>query len=156
YDQNTPSALFHGMIEPLVPFAIAGFTWYQGESNRMRAAQYRTLFPALIQDWRAQWSSELPFYFVQIAPFGYSPDKGEASELRTAQSQALVLPKTGMAVTADVGNPKDIHPNDKQTVGDRLARHALHKTYGKTSIVCESPRYESMAVEGDAIRVKFG
>jgi sialate O-acetylesterase len=155
HDQNTPSALFHGMIEPLVPFAIAGFTWYQGESNRMRAAQYRTLFPALIGDWRSQWKAELPFYFVQIAPFGYADDAGEASQLRAAQAEAQAVPKTGMAVTADIGDPKDIHPADKQTVGDRLARHALHKTYGKAAIACESPRYESMEALGDALKVTF-
>jgi sialate O-acetylesterase len=153
---NSPSALYNGMIAPLVPFAIRGAIWYQGESNRPRAHQYRALFPALIADWREQWGrGDFPFYYVQIAPFAYENDAGEAAELREAQTLALRVPNTGMAVTMDVGNPTDIHPKDKRTVGERLARWALAKTYGKAEVVCSGPLYKTQKIEGGAIRLVF-
>jgi sialate O-acetylesterase len=152
---NLPSVLYHGMIAPLVPFAVRGCTWYQGESNRTRAAAYRTLLPALIRDWRAQWGSELPFYLVQIAPYQYEGDTGEAAELREAQASALALPATGMVVTMDVGEPRDIHPRKKREVGERLALQALRKTYGRTAVVCDGPRFGSLAAEDGALRVRF-
>ena len=155
-DQHYPSVLFNGMIAPLLPYAIRGAIWYQGESNRTWAYQYRELFPAMIEDWRAHWGcGEFPFYFVQIAPFGYGDDTGEAAELREAQMMTLRTPNTGMAVTMDIGDPADIHPRKKLEVGQRLARWALAKTYGKRIEVWSGPLYRGMALEDEAIRLYF-
>lgn len=152
---NTATSLYNGMIAPLTPMAIHGAIWYQGESNRERAYQYRSLFPAMIKDWRTRFNcGDFPFYFVQIAPFGYGNDHGEAAELREAQMMTLSLPHTGMAVTMDIGNPADIHPNNKQEVGRRLALWAIAKTYGN-DLEFSGPIYKSMKVEGSAIRIAF-
>jgi sialate O-acetylesterase len=127
--------LYNAMLRPLAPFALRGFLWYQGESNAGRAYQYRALFPALIRDWRSTWGGpELPFYFVQLANFmRRQPEPGPSdwAELREAQAMALALPATGMAVTIDIGAADDIHPRNKVEVGNRLARHALNRVYGK-------------------------
>ncbi|MBL8857928.1 MAG: hypothetical protein JNL28_05440 [Planctomycetes bacterium] len=132
FGAHTPAALFNGMIAPLTRFNLRGVFWYQGEANRGRAAQYATLFPALIEDWRARFNqAELPFYYVEIAPFAYPGDRGEARELRDAQRRALRLPHTGMVTTADLGDEKDIHPRRKREVGERLAGWALARTYGR-------------------------
>lgn len=153
---HTPTSLYNGMIAPIVPFALRGAIWYQGESNRTRAMQYARIFPAMIEGWRRHWNrGDFPFYFVQIAPFNYGGDTGQAALLRDAQRLALRLPNTGMAVTMDVGNPRDIHPRDKLTVGNRLALWALAGTYGKKGIVYSGPLYDSMVVEGRSIRLRF-
>ena len=155
FHQNSPTALFNGMIAPLVPFGIRGAIWYQGESNRTRGAQYRRLFPSMIQDWRKHFGrGEFPFYFVQIAPYAYDGDKGQAAELREAQTMTLALPNTGMAVTMDIGNPRDIHPKNKWDVGERLARWALADVHGH-DVVKSGPLYEKMEVTGNAIRLHF-
>lgn len=155
---GTPTSLFNGMIAPLTPMAIRGAIWYQGESNVGRALQYRTLFPAMIRDWRAAWgmadNAAFPFYYVQIAPFRYGGDKGEAAELREAQAMAMAVPNTGMAVTMDIGNPVDIHPVKKREVGERLALWALAKTYGK-DVECSGPVMKSFAVKGGAVELVF-
>lgn len=156
---HRPASLFNGMIAPLVPFAIRGAIWYQGESNVGRAWQYRTLFPLMIRDWRAAWQQgDFPFGLVQLAPFTYKhPSKIDSlcAELREAQALTLKLvPNTGMAVTMDIGDPKDIHPKNKQEVGRRLALWALAKVYGKDLVYC-GPMYKSMAVEGNKIRIAF-
>lgn len=152
-----PSSLFNAMIAPLIPFAIRGTIWYQGESNRDRAAQYRELFPAMIEDWRTLWrQGESPFYYVQIAPFAYAGDRGEAAALRDAQRQTLArVGAVGMAVTLDIGDPRDIHPLNKQEVGRRLALWALAKTYGDPALTYSGPLYRDMRIEGDAIRLMF-
>lgn len=154
---SKPSAICNAMVRPLMPYGIRGAIWYQGESNRTRAAQYRELFPALIADWRADWGQgDFPFYFVQIAPFGYVDDGGEAALLREAQ--LLTMRRTsnvGMTVTMDIGDPRDIHPANKQEVGRRLALWALAKTYGKPGVAFSGPLYRSMKIERDAIRVAF-
>ena len=134
---NWPSLLWHGMIAPLVPYALRGVIWYQGESNESDPNLYRRLFPALIQDWRQAWGYELPFCFVQLAAFarGRKPaaepvDAGWA-RLREAQAGALELPATGMAVAIDVGDNADIHPLRKKPVGERLALAARAVAYGE-------------------------
>jgi sialate O-acetylesterase len=153
---HTPTALFNGMIAPLLPYRVRGAIWYQGESNWRRPQQYRTLFPALIEDWRRQWDcGAFPFYFVQIAPFHIDDDTGQAAELREAQTLALRLPDTGMAVTMDIGDPRDIHPRNKRDVGRRLARWALHQTYGRTDIQPASPLYERMTIDGERAVLHF-
>ena len=153
---NLPTVLFNGMIHPLVPYAIRGAIWYQGESNRSRAAQYRTLFPALIADWRRVWNrGDFPFYFVQIAPYNYLGDTGQTAELQEAQRLALSTPNTGMAVTTDIGNVTDIHPRNKRDVGHRLALWALAKTYGKPDVTFSGPLYKSMKIEGGRVRLSF-
>lgn len=153
---NQPSVLYNAMIHPLLPLAIRGAIWYQGESNVARAAQYEKLFPAMIGDWRKHWGrGDFPFYFVQLAPFRYrNLDPRMCAELWEAQLKTLAVPETGMAVTVDIGNVDDIHPRNKQEVGRRLALWALAKTYGK-DLVYSGPLYESMAVEGNKIRVNF-
>jgi sialate O-acetylesterase len=157
--QNMPTALFNGMIAPLIPFSLKGVIWYQGESNTGRAEQYRTLFPALITDWRKHWGApELPFLFVQLAnflPAVPEPRPSSWAELREAQAQALVLPRTGMATAIDIGEPDDIHPHNKQEVGRRLALAARHVAYGEKTLVYSGPTYVGMAVKGAAARLKF-
>ena len=151
-NSHTPAGLYNAMIAPLIPYKIKGAIWYQGESNAGRAYQYRTLFPAMIKNWRTDWKQgDFPFYFVQIAPF-----RGQTPEIRNAQLIAMKnTPNTGMAVTMDIGNPNDIHPRNKQDVGKRLGLWALAKTYGQDGIVYSGPIYKGMKIEGDKIRIFF-
>jgi sialate O-acetylesterase len=155
---SAASNLFNGMVNPLIPYAITGAIWYQGESNASRAEQYRKLFPAMIADWRQHWGQgEFPFLFVQLANFKArtdEPSESEWAELREAQLFALNKPKTGMAVIIDIGDAHDIHPKNKQDVGRRLALAAQHVAYRK-SIEYSGPMYESMQIEADRIRVHF-
>ena len=158
-NQNAPARLFNGMIAPLTSFAIRGIIWYQGESNADRAEKYRELFPALIRDWRQQWVTEdMPFYFVQLANFGCVPDQpceSRWAELREAQTLALRLPHTGMAVAIDVGEENDVHPKNKQDVGLRLALSALHSTYGRKDIIPSGPMFREARREGRVLRIYF-
>jgi sialate O-acetylesterase len=155
---NRPTVLYNAMIAPLVPFAMRGVIWYQGESNAQRAYQYRTLFPLLIKDWRARWGQgDFPFLFVQLAnfePVATEPVDDDWAELREAQTRALALPNTGMAVTIDVGDADDIHPGNKQDVGNRLALAARHIAYGE-NLAYSGPLYKSMTIEGNRIRLFF-
>jgi len=153
---NNASVLYNAMLAPLIPYGIRGAIWYQGESNRGRAYQYRELFPTMIRDWRERWGSgNFPFLFVQLAPFNYgNPDDPACAELREAQTMTLSLPNTGMAVTTDIGNVKDIHPKNKQEVGRRLALWALANSYDK-DLVYSGPLYKSMKVEGGKARITF-
>ncbi len=146
--QNVGSMLFHAMIHPLLKTRIRGAIWYQGESNTRQGYLYRKLFPAMIRDWREAWGQgDFPFYFVQIAPFGYA-DSIASHELREAQRLTLAaVPNTGMAVTLDIGNPRDIHPRKKQPVGERLARWARADVYGEHDLVVSGPLYRSLDVE---------
>jgi len=154
--QNRPTALFNGMLAPLVPLSVRGVIWYQGESNRPLAEQYVRLFPALIADWRRLFQQpDLPFYFVQIAPFNYGGDVGEAALLRDAQRRALALANTGMAVTMDIGNPQNIHPENKQDVGKRLALWALAKDYGRDDLAYSGPLVSRIDFEGGKVRIAF-
>jgi len=158
------SNLYNAMIAPIAGYGLRGAIWYQGESNRDRAFQYRTLFPAMITDWRNQWATAnaapvdnkaFPFYYVQIAPFRYGGDVGQTSELREAQTLAMNLPNTGMAVTMDIGNVDDIHPTNKAEVGRRLSLWALARTYGRSDIVYSGPLYRSMKIENNRIHLSF-
>lgn len=153
-----PTGLFNAMIAPLIPYAIQGTIWYQGESNVGRAYEYRTLFPAMIRDWRKAWGQgDFAFLFVQLANFlPTKPEPGESAwaDLREAQLMTLALPKTGMAVAIDIGEADDIHPRNKQDVGKRLALNALAVAYGK-KVVYSGPIYERMKREGNAIRLYF-
>ncbi len=154
FSQNTPSSLFNGMINPLVPFTIKGAIWYQGENNVSNPILYKKLFPAMIADWRKQFEvGDFPFYFVQIAPYDYGQNS-KSQILREAQFQTLSVKNTGMAVTLDIGNPKDIHPADKEDVGGRLAYLALAKTYGK-KIPFSGPVYKSMKVIKGKVILSF-
>ena len=132
-----PKALYNAMIAPVTPLTISGFLWYQGEADRAVAPLYRNMLPAMAKEWRAKWGQgNIPFYYVQIAPWLYGGDKVSLSKqsmyLREAQLEALQdIPNAAMAVTADVGSDKTIHPPDKTTVANRLAAAALALTYGK-------------------------
>lgn len=155
FGPSSPSSLYNAMIHPLVPCTLAGAIWYQGESNRGNPKLYSALFPAMIAGWRGAWNREFPFLFVQIAPFDYNGDRGDTALLREAQAAALALPATGMAVTMDVGDPKDIHPTNKLAVGDRLARLALAGHYRQTDILANGPTFKSVKFEGGAAVVTF-
>jgi sialate O-acetylesterase len=155
---GSPTLLFNGMIAPLSGFAMRGVIWYQGESNVGRAAQYGPLFQTLIRDWRQQWQSPLAFHFVQLANLGAPVEVTAESpwaELREAQSLALALPGTGMAAAIDLGEDFNIHPQNKQEVGHRLALCALHDTYGQKNIQASGPRFHQAKREGNSIRVFF-
>lgn len=153
-----PTLLYNAMIHPLVPFAIKGAIWYQGENNAGRAYQYQTAFPLMIQDWRKRWGYDFPFYFVQLASFnaggGNSANGSGWAELREAQTLTLTLPHTGMAVTTDIGESADIHPKNKQDVGLRLAAVALHDAYGKTNVF-SGPQFQAMQVDGSKAVLSF-
>ncbi|HWA87120.1 MAG TPA: sialate O-acetylesterase [Opitutus sp.] len=150
--QQAPSALFNGMINPIVPYAVRAILWYQGESNVWNAGDYRRLFPALITSWRAHFGREdLPFFWVQLANFA---DKHDWSWLREAQTQALALPNTGQAVAIDIGEPGDIHPRNKQEVARRLLLIANAKLYGGHEEY-SGPMLAASTREDGAIRVRF-
>jgi sialate O-acetylesterase len=150
-DVNTPTVLYNGMIAPLLPYAIRGVIWYQGESNVQRPQQYRTLFPALIADWRRAWGQgDFPFLFVQIAPY-----RDMTPELREAQLVSWQhTPNTAMAVTIDCGDANDIHPNRKQPVGARLALAARSLAYGER-VEYSGPVFESMTVAENKATLHF-
>ena len=154
-----PTLLFNGMINPIIPFSIKGAIWYQGETNAGRAFQYRKAFPLMIQDWRSRFGQgDFPFYFVQLASFNAANGnsaKGSAwAELREAQTATLSLPNTGMAVSMDIGNSKDIHPRNKQDVGARLASIALTNLYD-IKAEYSGPVYQSFQTNGNKIIVSF-
>lgn len=155
---NSPSVLYNAMIAPLARAAVRGAIFYQGESNVGVPVLYRRLFPAMIGAWRSAFDQPtLPFYYVQIAPFDYGAARNvHAAMLREAQAMTMNSTEhTGMAVTMDIGNPKDIHPLDKQEVGRRLSLWALAKTYGRTDIDPEGPTLRQHVVEGDRVRLQF-
>jgi len=156
-DPHVASVLHNGLLAPLEPFAVRGFLWYQGESNRANHALYHRMQPAFVEHLRQRFDgpSVQPFYFVQLAPFGYEDDEGETGALRDAQRRCLAQPDTGMAVTMDIGDPSDIHPANKQEVGRRLALWALAKTYGRDAVVHSGPLYREHRVEGARVRVHF-
>jgi len=152
---SKPGELYNAMIHPLLQFDIAGVIWYQGESNRVNAMSYYKSFPALITSWREAWGKQFPFYYVQIAPFRYKDSEVNAAVVRDAQLATLSLPNTGMAITNDIGDLENIHPENKQEVGRRLALWALAKTYGVDLPAYSGPVYQSMEIKGNKIMVIF-
>jgi sialate O-acetylesterase len=155
-DQHNATVLFNGMIEPVIPYAIRGAIWYQGESIVNAATGGIELYPhvqaALIRDWRKLWNEgDFPFYIVQLAG---QEAASNSPKVREAQATVLQLPNTGMAVATDIGEAKNVHPKNKQDVGDRLARIALANAYGQ-KIEFSGPVYDSMKIEGNSIRVNF-
>ena len=154
-----PALLYNAMLNPLIPYAMRGAIWYQGEANAGRAYQYRQAFPLMITDWRRHWGAgDFPFYFVQLASFnaanGNSKNGSTWAELREAQTLTLSLPNTGMVVTTDIGNATDIHPKNKQDVGKRLAAIALQNVY-QINIISSGPMYQSIQIAGNMVTVSF-
>ncbi len=157
-----PGVIYNGMLAPLVPYAVRGVLWYQGETNTpkqfLQPAEYGPWFRRVITDLRMRWRQELPVYFVQL-PANNLPERdftgGQWATLRAAQASALALPRTGMAVTIDLGPPDEIHPPVKRPVGERLARLALKRTYGLPEIVDSGPEFRGVKREGDILRLDF-
>jgi sialate O-acetylesterase len=157
-DQHNPSVLYNGMIAPLIPYGIRGAIWYQGESNVATRQIYAQTQKALIEDWRERWGrGDLPFYLVQLAPnkaAATEPGSSSLASMREAQATALSLPNTGMAITIDIGDEKDVHPRNKVDVGARLARLALAGTYGKDVMPC-GPVFKMAEIEDGRVRLHF-
>ncbi len=154
-----PAGLYNAMLAPLMPYAIRGAIWYQGEANVGRAFQYRTLFPAMIKDWRENWGEgDFPFLLVQLAPYQkIVPKPGDSSLAKLREAQLLathVLPKVGMAVITDVGEENDIHPKKKEPVGARLALAARVIAYGE-DIVGSGPEYIGNSMKGNKVTLRF-
>ncbi|MBI3824299.1 MAG: sialate O-acetylesterase [Planctomycetes bacterium] len=156
---NGASQLYNGMIHPILNYQVKGAIWYQGESNAGQAFKYRSLHPAMIENWRADFKNpDLAFHFVQLAPFtavAKTPGESTWAELREAQAMTLKLPNTGMAVITDLGSEYDIHPTPKRPVGDRLALAARYTTYHEKVDRVYSPMYKSVKFEGNKAIVSF-
>ncbi len=151
-----PGYCYNGMIAPLTNFPIAGAIWYQGEGNTGTAPGYGQLFTTMISSWRKAWNKELPFYYVQIAPYTYGKTNINGALLREQQANSMSLPGTGMIVISDlVSDTTNIHPKDKHDVGYRLADWALTQTYHKTGIAYKSPMYKDMSVKGEKLTVNI-
>ena len=151
-ENKTSYVLYNAMLHPLVNYTIKGAIWYQGESNAEQAYLYRSLFPAMVKNWRSDWNQgDFPFYYVQI-----TPHKGQNPDIREAQLLSLKnIPNSGMVVTTDIGNATNIHPIDKQTVGHRLALIARAKTYNEANLVYSGPIYNQMKIKKDRIQLFF-
>jgi sialate O-acetylesterase len=165
-EQWTPSPeptgeMYNGMIAPLRRFSIRGVVWYQGEANvnRNEGMHYARQMETLISGWRGAWQRDLPFYFVQIAPWDYSGYLTErVAEMRETQASCMKIPNTGMVVTTDLIEPAGVadgHPRNKRDVGERLARWALAKTYGREDVAYSGPIFKEFKIEGDKIRLSF-
>ena len=160
--RRAPTVMFNAMIHPLIPYTIKGALWYQGEANRNEPETYKTLFPAMVKDWRARWGiGDFPFYYVQIAPYSYNKidafqDVDNSAFLREAQLECLdQIPNSGIAITMDVGEENFIHPPRKKEVADRLLFNALHQTYGFKTVDHASPIYESMVEKDGGLVLSF-
>ncbi len=157
--QYQPTVLFNGMISPLLNYTFKGVIWYQGESNAIQYKEYKTLFPALIKNWRKRFAQgDFPFLFVQLSsynPMNTEPDTSHWAHLREVQQTALQLPNTGMAITYDVGDQWDIHPKKKKEVGDRLAANAFKMVYGFKNEIATGPLFKNQSVVGNSISISF-
>lgn len=154
------SGIYNGRVTPLIPFGIMGAIWYQGEANGNEDDIYAIKMRAMIESWRKAWNQgDFPFYFVQLASFQAADTNAAGgsgyAKIRMAQFKALQIPHTGMALAIDIGMAGDIHPKNKEDVGDRLAYWALKNDYGQKDLVCSGPLYKGMTVEGAKIRVSF-
>lgn len=153
------TGLYNGMIAPLLPYTIKGAIWYQGESNVSRAAQHRTLFPALIKNWREKWGQgDFPFLFVQLPNFNepqQEPSDGNWARFRETQTATLTVPNTGMAVAIDIGEWNDIHPLNKKDLGYRLSLAAQKVAYQEKNVVSSGPIYKSMKIDRNKIILSF-
>jgi sialate O-acetylesterase len=168
-DQHNPYVLWNGMVQPLVPYAIRGALWYQGESNLNSAGTYAEMMETLIRDWRTQWGQgDFPFYYVQLANISKGVGKteyvmtpaagGQDADVRNAQLKNLAIPNTGMVVAIDNANPEnmsDVHPKNKQEIARRLALIARANVYGEKKLSFSGPLYDRMKVEGNKIRLHF-
>lgn len=159
-----PTALYNGMLHPVIGYGIKGMIWYQGESNYDRPDQYEKLFPAAVEQWRREWSlGDFPFYFAQIAPYNYAPlpssnpgGKDNSAYLRDAQRKAVnAIPYSAIAVLMDIGEEASIHPAHKKEAGQRLALLALAKTYGGKGFSAESPAYDTLLVANGIAEIRF-
>jgi sialate O-acetylesterase len=160
-NKSLPTVIYNAKIHPLIPYAMRGVIWYQGEQNADDPrAIYDQQMRALIGGWRRAWAQgDFPFYFVQLANWSRDrnvPAGGEPwAVLRACQFKALAITNTGMAVTIDIGDAQDIHPRNKFDVGERLARWALARDYGRTNLVVSGPLYRGMQIEDHRIRLSF-
>ena len=159
-DPGRPCAIYNGMIHPIVPFALKGALWYQGESNGGEGESYYHKMHALVGGWRKIWGQgDFPFYFVQLANFQKATDNPEGGDgwarVRDAQTKSLDIPHTGMATIIDIGDGPDIHPKNKFDVGERLARWALKNDYGRADTVVSGPLFTSQKIEDGKIRLTF-
>ncbi len=156
--QNQPAALYNAMVAPEINYTIKGFCWYQGESNAGQPTEYKKLLPALINDWRSKWTmTTLPFLYVQLPGFmdyNYLPSESNWALLREAQLQTLVMLNTAMAVAIDLGEWNDIHPDNKKSVGERMAAAAFKIAYNENS-VHSGPVFQSAVIEGNKIIISF-
>lgn len=159
---RTSTALFNSMINPLVNYNIKGVLWYQGESNREEPKAYKSLFPAMVKDWRTRWNiGDFPFYYVQIAPYIYKGNSNfntskNSAFIREAQLKCLdLIPNSGIAITLDVGEKHYIHPPKKKEVANRLLLNALNQTYGIKSIDYASPIFESQKAKNNSLILTF-
>lgn len=152
----TPAVLFNGKIAPFIPYTIRGFLWYQGENNIRNREYYAQHFPAMVADWRARWGNDnLPFYFVEIAPFRYGGyDHTDCAEMRSIQQKCTsLIPHSGIVSMLDCGNFTAIHPENKTTPGERMAWLALADTYGRTGFGSRCPMYDSMEIKDGKIYI---
>lgn len=157
-NHQAPTHLYNAKVHPLKNYTVKGMIWYQGESNRDKSKQYFALQKAFVKNMREVWNHpEMPFYYVQIAPFKYDgSENAAAADLREAQLLAMKeIPNSGMVVTMDIGEENRIHPANKEDVGARLAYWALSQTYGKKGFGYSAPIYQSMKVDGDRIKLEF-
>jgi sialate O-acetylesterase len=154
-NSGSPMAIYNAMVHPIIPYAMRGALWYQGESNNGEGMLYFEKMKALIGGWRSLWQEgDFPFYFVQLAPYHYNKPENLPA-IWEAQTAALSVPETGMAVTTDVATIGNIHPPDKQTVAQRLALWALAKTYKKSEASFASPLFDTVKIQGDKVRITF-
>jgi len=158
-DRQPPTALYNGMVHPVINYAIKGFIWYQGEANKDAPDLYKSLLPQMVATWRTQWGGgELPYYYVQIAPYHYGRDSTNKGpqRLREVQLNTMkVIPNSGMAVTLDIGAERFIHPPDKITVGKRLAYWALANTYLFKTLPFSGPVYRSKEIKNGRLQLNF-
>ena len=154
-----PTVLFNAMINPFIPYTIKGVLWYQGESNASEPEKYKMLFPAMVKDWRTRWDiGDFPFYYVQIAPFVYGWDGADIliPFMREAQLKCLdLIPNSGIAITLDIGEEKNIHPAKKKEVADRLLYNALNQTYAYEAVDFSGPILDSFKIMHDTILLTF-